>query len=1350
MVGEVSSATDTEPEPSARRTALVERAVEQWKHDLIDLGGRNNLLHYRELKLGTLELTGLESRALVSLLRGHAVRVTSLFDSEEEADDGLRRVRTIYAKAKENLDERGVETLHVAYGLATWDNQKTAWDPLAPVLIRHAELKPLGAVQDEFELRLTGDAEVNPSLLQVLATDFDCEFDPASLAGTVDGEIDEEWEIEAAYKWLSARTGRVPKFAIAPRIVLGNFAYAKLPMVRDLESAVTGLIENEIVAAIAGDPGARTAVIGARPDPASIPTPDAIPLADEYLILDADSSQNYAINATVAGHSLLVNGPPGTGKSQTIANLIATMIARGKRVLFVAEKRAAVDAVTKRLHARGLGDLVMNVHGGVSSRKKFAGEVGAALTASRNTHPVDASQEQRRAESLRAQLIAHEHALHAPRTPWNISVYQLRLQLLDLPAASETPHRFVGGVLDGLAGGVEIDARDELESFARLGGLTLEQGGSPWANTSITTSDDLQAAFGLAQQIASTLAPPAIERLRVVAAGAGVPVPESIGASREFVEACAQLDALLATVDGQIFDCGLDDLLTALRPADGSPLARMFAQLTSSRYREAKRTVRRLSRAEHASAADLLLACKRASQLAGAWHAMGSTTHPAPPAHFLELKQAFQDLLAAAEALAAYVPAAAPMDDRALREVLAHARALVADQSTALKLPELHRLRSALGERGVGPLLADLDGTGTTPEMCGLTFHFAWCYSILDRVGLTDPTIGTWTAGQQERISAEFQRCDREHIESTPARIRRACAERAVAARDEFPVQSQLVTRQANLKSRHMPVRDFFQAASGVLLAIKPCWVMSPLVVSQLLPPQPYFDLVIFDEASQVTPADAIPSILRGKQLVVAGDQHQLPPTAFFASNDPDPDPDPDPSSIDPLAGTQGFESILDVLAPLLQRKTLTWHYRSRDERLIAFSNAHIYDRMLTTFPGIEEDGCLAFGEVSWQAGADTNSPAPEVRHVVDRIIDHARERPGESLGVIAMGVKHADRISESLRELLRDSTGLASATQEFFAEDREEHFFVKNLERVQGDERDAIILSVGYGKNANGSMVYRFGPLNQDGGERRLNVAVTRAKRRMELVASFSAADMDPERSTSAGAKLLRQYVQYVESDGTNLGDVILEKPALNPFEIDIRNHLEAAGLSVTPQYGCSGYWIDFAVKHPTEPARYVLAIECDGATYHSAQSARDRDRLRQQQLETLGWRFHRIWSTEWFYERDKALAKVLDAYHAAVEAADHGNAATCTEPEQPEPSRAPRSAAVILRGPRPRIPRGLPIQEYGLTQLVALVKWIELDGALRTEEELTLAVMDELGFHRRGKQIVATIAQAIDRARQ
>jgi very-short-patch-repair endonuclease len=313
----------------------------------------------------------------------------------------------------------------------------------------------------------------------------------------------------------------------------------------------------------------------------------------------------------------------------------------------------------------------------------------------------------------------------------------------------------------------------------------------------------------------------------------------------------------------------------------------------------------------------------------------------------------------------------------------------------------------------------------------------------------------------------------------------------------------------------------------------------------------------------------------------------------------------------------------------------------------VAFSNTRIYGGALTTFPGVARDDCLRHVVVQQtrEPGQEVSVTA-EVEQVVELICEHARTRPNQSLGVIALGIKHAERIDTALRRELARHPELES----FFAEDQAEPFFVKNLERVQGDERDAIILSIGYGKHPDGRMRYQWGPLLRDGGERRLNVAATRAKHNLTLVSSFSSQDVDPDRLTKAGAKLLADYLEYAGSGGTSSatsggGD-------LNPFETDVRDRLAACGITVVPQYGVGGYRVDFAAAHPDDADRMVLAIEADGTSYRQSGSVRDRDRLRSEHLQRLGWRFHRIWSTNWFRDPQSEVDKLQQAYDEAVSA--------------------------------------------------------------------------------------------------
>jgi REase_MTES_1575/AAA domain len=548
--------------------------------------------------------------------------------------------------------------------------------------------------------------------------------------------------------------------------------------------------------------------------------------------------------------------------------------------------------------------------------------------------------------------------------------------------------------------------------------------------------------------------------------------------------------------------------------------------------------------------------------------------------------------------------AGAPLAQAPLDHLHDTADRLAADPQGPWHVVRLTELHSDLTKAGLGDLLAEVTRDDADPEQAVRAFDSAWYASIVEHVRWTDRRCDVTGGAGLSTVVAEFQHYDAAHLARNADRIRRTVARRARDAQDAHPDQASLVSKEAGKARRHLPLRDLLGQAPDVMLALKPCWATSPIVVSQALPPRELFDVVIFDEASQVRQADAVPSIIRGRQVVVTGDTKQLTPTDFFSSVISSEDDEYD-TEIAAEAGSSSlartgseFESVLDSLATLLPVVPLTWHYRSRDERLIAFSNQHFYGSSLTTFPGVGADECLTHvvaGAGLGVAGQE-QSIAAEVDRVVELITDHATSRPTETLGVITLGSSHMRRLEAKLHSVLQTRADLSA----FFNPEGKEPFFIKNLERVQGDERDAIILSVGYGKRADGHMQYRWGPLTYPGGERRLNVAVTRAKTRLTLVTSFRTEEVDPSRFRYDGGKLLCAYLGYVDTAGRDVGTRRNGAWRLNPFEQDVLNRLLSAGIPVTPQYGVGGMRIDFAARHPDLPGRMVLAIEADGASYH------------------------------------------------------------------------------------------------------------------------------------------------------
>ena len=1206
----------------SRRAELVAAAQETWISALTDLGGRNTLLYYKDRRAGTLDLAAADPVALDRLLRTGSGRLTRLFPDPDLLADALRRVQAIYRKARELSEERGLAASYLATGMARWD--ELFLEPAAPVLLRGLTMTPTRARHDDFDLTLDETAEVNPVLLHKLATVFG-----AATEGLAEdpGPPDEL----CARLTALALAADVPGFHIADRRVIGTFTYAKLPMVRDLRSAGDLLTDSDVVAAIAGDPQAQ-AVVATDGGPG--PLLDAIPPADDYSILDADSSQRNAINAVVRGDSLVIHGPPGTGKSQTIANLIAALVARGRRVLFVAEKRAAIDAVLTRLKGTGLGDLVLDIHDGTRDRLRIAQDLGAALEAAREIASPDVAGLHRRLVDRQQRLTEHVAALHEVRQPWGVSAFTAQSALLGIPAAARTPVRLTG--LEQLTAGVAEQLRDELREYAHLGGFRYEAGSTPWYGADITTGEQARDALAVLGRLASASYPAARERIERACQQTGLRLPAS---HAEWAGRLALFSGVLATwqcLDPQVYAAEPDRLAAATAPRDQRPA------LGWRERRALAAKARSLWISGHPEPQVLHRALTEAAAQLAEWERV--RVDGGPPRVPDGLADAVNVVAACDSELAALGRYIRLPDDAgaALAE-------LAGDQDTPWRLPRLYELRGRFEQFGLGPLLDWLATDDPEPAVAASAFDHAWYSSILDEIRAQDPRYAAHSGSALDEIAEDFRRHDAEHLVANRARVRQAVAERLRDAQDQHPLQARVIRKQAALRRRHMPLRRLLDQASDVLFAIKPCWAMSPLMVSQVLPPSRLFDVVIFDEASQVTPADAVPSIMRVHQVIVAGDDRQLPPTNFFRQvGDADSDADEEGNEEDALVsfGT-GFESILDTLRPLLPTAPLTWHYRSRDERLVAFSNNRIYDGALITFPGVIRDDCLRHVVVPQRPGTDQDgSLAAEAAAVVELVLEHARQRPGESLGVIALGFRHAERIDEMLRAALAEHPDLEG----FFAEEQGEPFFVKNLERVQGDERDAIILSVGYGKHPDGRMRYHWGPLLRNGGERRLNVAVTRARQRLSLVSSFSSRDVDPERVTSPGARLLCEYLEYAGSGGAGVSGQAPLTAELNPFEEDVAARLAGSGITIVPRFGVGGYRVDFAVSHPAEPGRMVLAIEADGASYRESRSARDRDRLRKEHLERLGWTFHRIWSTNWFRDPDAEFAKVRQAYEQAV----------------------------------------------------------------------------------------------------
>lgn len=491
-----------------------------------------------------------------------------------------------------------------------------------------------------------------------------------------------------------------------------------------------------------------------------------------------------------------------------------------------------------------------------------------------------------------------------------------------------------------------------------------------------------------------------------------------------------------------------------------------------------------------------------------------------------------------------------------------------------------------------------------------------------------------------QRIEEELRSLDRAEVvatihqqpEALPNGVNRGL-------RGEF-TEMGLILNECRKQKRHRPLRHLFQSAGESLRGLKPCWMMSPGTLASLVPREAIeqFDLVIVDEASQMPPERAFGLISRARQCVVVGDPKQLPPTSFFQRTASD-DENQSESEVD--SDVLDEESILDLCTKTFQPvRRLKWHYRSRHGSLIAFSNKHFYNSELVVFPSCDRNFAIhrhLVGDARYTKGVNL----PEVRLVCDVVLEQLETHPERSLGVVAMNEAQASELKEQLDMLSLHHEELRRCLE---LKDTSEKLFVKSLEQVQGDERDTIVISFTYGPSEPGGPVaMRFGPINQQGGHRRLNVLFTRAKRAIELVTSIESHQIQPTPTSSQGVHAFRNYLKFVESQSLETGRPSGREPD-SPFEVVVAEAIQRHGYEVDCQVGVANYFIDLAIRHPEKPGTYLLGVECDGATYHSARAARDRDKYRQAVLEGLGWEIYRIWSTDWFENAEAETRKLME----------------------------------------------------------------------------------------------------------
>ncbi|EQB10363.1 DUF3320 domain-containing protein [Novosphingobium lindaniclasticum] len=684
----------------------------------------------------------------------------------------------------------------------------------------------------------------------------------------------------------------------------------------------------------------------------------------------------------------------------------------------------------------------------------------------------------------------------------------------------------------------------------------------------------------------------------------------------------------------------------------------------------------------------------------------------------------------------------------------------------------LCQARQALDERGMTSLAermatGELDASTATIEL-----KFARAEQLWNAALATNPALKEVATLDRHALVEDFVRLERARLKDSVVSI---LADHLAQLPQGAQGEMKVLRGEIGKKQQHMALRKLFRTAPAAIQRIKPVLLMSPISVAQFLTPGVVsFDLLVIDEASQVRPEDALGAIARARQIVVVGDKKQLPPSSFFdrllADGDGDADDFDDDGETEPtedlLGGAAALgssESILTLCeARGLPGRMLQWHYRSRDPSLMRVSNAEFYDGGLVLPPSpLERDP--AYGLIFTQvAGAYDRGGRRDNRlegeALVQRVAEHARKTPDLSLGIVTFSHAQKNTVTELLEQARRDDSALDS----FLREGRSEDLFVKNIENVQGDERDVILVTVGYGPTVPGGIMSgaSFGPINGEGGERRLNVLFTRARLRCEVFASFDPSQLDVSRASQPGPRILKRFLEYAKSGAIEQPSLTGELPD-TPFEEDVADVIRSLGYLADPQVGSAGFRIDIGVRHPDRPGSYLLAVECDGATYHSALWARERDRLRQDVLEHLGWRFHRIWSTDWFYDRSRQVERLRAALEAAREQ-DLGQLVTSganvpiapvSQAEEPErielPAAVDRVMPAYVRA-RPWASSSIEPHEAPPSMLVPMIlDVIAIEGPVHVDE-IARRVAAAFGKKSSGRRIVEATRQALVAAKR
>jgi len=1339
--------------------------VEQWQRKLLDLTKRNRLLNLSSnavaIKLYCPEIAVLEdelasNQSFNFITPGDTAYANDARDKElfkfkigndlqaefakEQlksntliANDSSKKLEknllSLFRKSKTDLVEGGSNTLFLAIGMLKWkeipESDKTYQ---APLILLPAELiRSSARSRIKIKQRNGEDPIFNTTLIEFLKNDYEVDLSQFNESLPTD-----ESGIDVNYIWSIVREKikDIQGFEVVESLVLSTFSFAKYLMWKDLKERVNDLKLNPFVEHLVESPQKSYMQETQFENLSNID--NVIKPTDIFVPLNADSSQLIAIDASSKTQDFVLEGPPGTGKSETIANIICHNLAKGKKVLFVAEKMAALNVVYSRLDKIGLDHLCLELHSNKANKRAILEQLKKSWMTREAATSVEWTRNAEKLFTIRKSLNSYVNELHK-ECPLGITPRQAISRFVRYKDSTKFSLNW-GNSFDICP----VSSKEELEdlydtakelgiAFSDIEGLNISdisiiqntEWSNAWQAQLITktknvrsSAQDLNECFiDLVNLMGLTNITQSKEHyldLNVL----GKSLIEQKTSPLSFVyksNARNELDSLHSLaqlkedIDNQVIS---SELIFDLEKVTSFPTSEWITSLKIAEQkiwpmkwfavRKVKKSVVASDVQGEISLVKLTVLdsinklCLEALENISVfeddkiWHGWNTSSD-----HLNDKYQKSKDLFEVTRKIAGKLDNPSKLIENLKQKIVDNVefyasspfatacdRYVESYNKFEVEASEFTSLGGTLPDEKVIPEFIQ-----SCDEVIALESKInAWCnwlevkkiasskglhdvvkalesrqFKSVETVDQTKNAVCGWLApilidnsealrtfrtSKHENLIKEFRELDTLVANTTAQYISSMVAAGTPDPNSpQSPAEYGVLSREFNKKSNHKPIRQLINEMGENILHLSPCFMMSPLSVAQFLPSDfNAFDLVVFDEASQISVWDAVGTIARGRNVIIVGDPKQMPPTNFFSK-----------SGSEDSTDEEDLESILDqALSARLPHHRLTGHYRSRHESLIAFSNSHYYENSLVTFPCAEtKESAVAMHKVDglYAKGKERNNII-EANAVADYIVERLSDKRNNlTIGVVTLNSEQQRCIEDCLDDRRRKNTNL----EKFFQGTKKyDPIFVKNLESVQGDERDIIILSLGYGpvEPLAKTMSMNFGPLNKQGGERRLNVAVTRATTEIHVFSSFSSSMIDLSRTSALAINHLKNFLEYAEK-----GPIALPEAATAAYGVDqfdsyfeetVAYALREKGWKVQTQIGVSKFRIDLGVIHPDKPGKFLAGIECDGATYHGSPAARDRDRVRHLILENLGWNILRIWSTDYFNDASMIIERI------------------------------------------------------------------------------------------------------------